>query len=129
MAKQGSAGAKARKSRPLRNRPRENHPRLATGDAAGAGRDHLRALQRPAPADTLRLGFYTANDAGVRSFVGLDNYRTILFDPDWSAAFWNAMWNNVKFFCIHMALQNPIGLLLATLFSLKGLRGRAPTAR
>ena len=40
--------------------------------------------------DTLRLGFYTANDAGVRSFVGLDNYRTILFDPDWSAAFWNA---------------------------------------
>jgi raffinose/stachyose/melibiose transport system permease protein len=74
-------------------------------------------------ADTLRLGFYTSNDAGVKSFVGLDNYRTILFDPDWSAAFWNAMWNNVKFFCIHMALQNPIGLLLATMFGLKGLRG------
>src|SRR5450830_635931 len=73
--------------------------------------------------DTLRLGFYTANDAGVNSFVGLDNYRTILFDADWSTAFWNAMWNNVKFFCIHMLLQNPIGLLLATLFSLKGLRG------
>nr|WP_219341869.1 MULTISPECIES: sugar ABC transporter permease [unclassified Herbaspirillum] len=73
--------------------------------------------------DTLRLGFYTANDAGVHSFVGLDNYRTILFDPDWSAAFWNAMGNNVKFFCLHMLLQNPIGLLLATLFSLKGLRG------
>jgi raffinose/stachyose/melibiose transport system permease protein len=73
--------------------------------------------------DTLRLGFYTSNDAGVHSFVGLDNYRTILFDADWSTAFWNAMWNNVKFFCIHMLLQNPIGLLLATLFSLKGLRG------
>ena len=51
------------------------------------------------------------------------HHRTILFDPDWSAAFWNAMWNNVKFFCLHMLLQNPIGLLLATLFSLKGLRG------
>ncbi|MFC5473774.1 carbohydrate ABC transporter permease [Paraherbaspirillum soli] len=73
--------------------------------------------------DTLRLGFYTSSDAGVHSFVGLSNYHTILFDPDWSAAFWNAMWNNVKFFAMHMLLQNPIGLLLATLFSLKGLRG------
>lgn len=74
-------------------------------------------------ADTLRLGLYTSNDAGVNSFAGFDNYRTILSDPDWSAAFWNAMANNIKFFCIHMALQNPLGLLLATLFSLKGLRG------
>lgn len=72
--------------------------------------------------DTLRLGFYTTNDAGVHSFVGLSNYHIILFDSDWSNAFWNAMWNNVKFFAIHMLLQNPIGLLLATLFSLKGLR-------
>ena len=73
--------------------------------------------------DTLRLGFYSISDAGVHSFVGLDNSRTILFDSDWSQAFWNAMLNNLKFFCMHMALQNPIGLLLATLFSLKGLRG------
>ncbi|NRR30478.1 sugar ABC transporter permease [Oxalobacteraceae bacterium] len=73
--------------------------------------------------DTLRLGFYSTNDAGAYSFTGLANYRTILFDPEWSAAFWNAMWNNTKFFVIHMLLQNPIGLLLATLFSLKGLKG------
>ncbi|MQQ99758.1 carbohydrate ABC transporter permease [Glaciimonas soli] len=72
--------------------------------------------------DTLRLSFYTTNDAGVHTFVGMSNFHTILFDPDWSAAFWNAMWNNVKFFAVHMLLQNPIGLLLATLFSLKGLR-------
>ena len=72
--------------------------------------------------DTLRLSFYTTSDAGVRTFVGLSNYHTILFDADWSVAFWNAMWNNIKFFAIHMLLQNPIGLLLATLFSLKGLR-------
>jgi raffinose/stachyose/melibiose transport system permease protein len=32
------------------------------------------------------------------------------------------MANNAKFFVIHMLVQNPIGLLLATLFSLKGLR-------
>ena len=73
--------------------------------------------------DTLRLGFYATDDAGARSFVGLANFRTILGDPDWSASFWNAMWNNTQFFIVHMLVQNPIGLLLATLFSLKGLRG------
>ncbi|HAT31188.1 MAG TPA: ABC transporter permease [Janthinobacterium sp.] len=73
--------------------------------------------------DTLRLGFYATSDSGRYSFTGLSNYATILFDPQWSHAFWNAMWNNTKFFIIHMLLQNPIGLLLATLFSLKGLKG------
>ncbi len=74
-------------------------------------------------ADTLRLGFFTIDDNGSSAFVGLANFRTILFDPEWSAAFWNAMANNAKFFCVHMLVQNPVGLLLAALFSLKGLRG------
>lgn len=74
-------------------------------------------------ADTLRLGLYTTDESGAHHFAGLANYATILFDPHWSQAFWNAMWNNCKFFFIHMLLQNPIGLLLATLFSLKGLKG------
>jgi raffinose/stachyose/melibiose transport system permease protein len=72
--------------------------------------------------DTLRLGLYTANDTGVRSFSGLANYVTILNNPDWSHAFWNAMGNNLKFFCIHMAVQNPVGLLLAALLSLRNVR-------
>ena len=72
---------------------------------------------------TLGQGFFSADDSGTAVFAGLENFRTILLDPDWSAGFWNAMANNAKFFCIHMLLQNPIGLLLATLFSLKGLRG------
>lgn len=73
--------------------------------------------------DTLRQGFFSDPAAGASHFVGLDNFRTVLFDPEWSAAFWNAMGNNLKFFAIHMLVQNPIGLVLATLFSLKGLRG------
>jgi raffinose/stachyose/melibiose transport system permease protein len=73
--------------------------------------------------DTLRQGFFTSDDAGHASFNGLGNFRTILFDEEWSAAFWNAMGNNLKFFAVHMLVQNPIGLALATLFSLKGLRG------
>jgi len=72
--------------------------------------------------DTLRLGLYSTNETGVRSFSGLANYSTILQDPQWSASFWNAMQNNLKFFGIHMLLQNPIGLLLAALLSLRNVR-------
>ena len=72
--------------------------------------------------DTLRLGLYSAYDTGQRSFSALANYITILSDPQWSATFWNAMQNNLKFFGIHMLVQNPIGLLLAALLSLKDVR-------
>jgi raffinose/stachyose/melibiose transport system permease protein len=72
--------------------------------------------------DTLRLGLYTADDSGHRTFSGLANYTVILSDPQWSAAFWNAMLNNLKFFGIHMIAQNPIGLLLAALLSLRKVR-------
>lgn len=73
--------------------------------------------------DTLRQGLYGAEGDGPVQFVGLANFRTILLDPDWSASFWNAMRNNVVFFSVHMLVQNPIALLLASLLSLKGLRG------
>ena len=72
--------------------------------------------------DTLRLGLYSADETGVRSFAGLANTFTILGDPQWSASFWNAMLNNLKFFGMHMLVQNPVGLLLAALLSLKNVR-------
>jgi raffinose/stachyose/melibiose transport system permease protein len=72
--------------------------------------------------DTLRLGLYSTDDTGVRTFSGLSNYITILSDPQWSASFWNAMWNNLQFFGIHMLVQNPVGLLLAALLSLRNVR-------
>ncbi|WKB51135.1 carbohydrate ABC transporter permease [Eleftheria terrae] len=75
--------------------------------------------------DTLRLGFYVTDDSGARHFAGLANFHTLLTDPQWSAGFWNAMANNLKFFLIHMAAQNPIGLLLAALLSLRGVKGAA----
>ncbi len=74
-------------------------------------------------ADTLRLSLYTVDDAGARHFVGLANFRTLLLDPGWSAGFWNAMANNAEFFLVHMLVQNPIGLALAALLGVKGLRG------
>src|SRR5690606_19772213 len=45
-------------------------------------------------------------------------------DPRLSASFWNALWNNVWFFIIHMLVQNPIGILLAALLSNPRLRLR-----
>lgn len=72
--------------------------------------------------DTLWLGFFQEDSSGQRAFAGLDNYRTLLFDAVWSEPFWNALWNNTKFFLIHMLVQNPIGLFLAVLLSSPKLR-------
>lgn len=70
---------------------------------------------------TLQLSLFRETADG-QQFVGLDNFRVLLGDPNWSAAFWNALWNNVWFFMIHMLVQNPIGILLAALLSNPRLR-------
>src|SRR5690606_7829374 len=51
-------------------------------------------------------------------FAGLGNFVTLSSDPRLSASFWNALWNNVWFFIVHMLVQNPIGILLAALLSI-----------
>ena len=75
--------------------------------------------------DTQRLGLYTTDDAGHAVFVGLDNFRKLLFDEHWYGEFRYAMVNNIVFFVIHTLVQNPVALLLAALLSLRGLRGAA----
>ncbi len=70
---------------------------------------------------TLQLSLFRSVE-GVRSFVGLDNFRILLGDPRWSASFWNALGNNTWFFVIHMLVQNPIGVALAALLSSPRLR-------
>ncbi len=71
---------------------------------------------------TISLSTYTTDNAGAYSFVGLANFVTLLTDSVWSKPFWNAAWNNLIFFCVHMAVQNPIGIALAGLLSLSRLR-------
>ena len=75
--------------------------------------------------DTLRLSAYGTGPDGAVSFVGLQNFRTLLLDPQWFDSFRNAMVNNVEFFAIHSLVQNPVALVLAALLSLRGLRGAA----
>jgi raffinose/stachyose/melibiose transport system permease protein len=72
---------------------------------------------------TLQLSLFRASPSG-HIFVGLDNFRTLLANPRWAASFWNALWNNTWFFIIHMAVQNPIGIMLAALLSNTRLRFR-----
>lgn len=71
--------------------------------------------------DTLVLSLFNEQQ-GQSSFVGLQNFITLVTDETWSQAFWNALGNNFKFFAIHMLVQNPIGLLLAVLLSSPKLR-------
>ncbi|PKP73510.1 MAG: ABC transporter permease [Alphaproteobacteria bacterium HGW-Alphaproteobacteria-6] len=71
--------------------------------------------------NTLRLSLYTAGEGG-RAFAGLANFATLFGDPRWSAAFWNALGNNLWFFVVHMAVQNPIGIALAAILSQPRLR-------
>jgi raffinose/stachyose/melibiose transport system permease protein len=70
---------------------------------------------------TLQLSLFNA-EGQTRVFAGLDNFRTLFFDPRWAASFWNALWNNTWFFIIHMLVQNPIGVVLAALLSSPRLR-------
>jgi raffinose/stachyose/melibiose transport system permease protein len=70
--------------------------------------------------DSLRLSFIS-HETGA--YVAFQNYVTLLTDARWSSQFWGALKNNVVFFIIHMAVQNPIGLFLAALLSRRTLRG------
>lgn len=73
--------------------------------------------------ESLVLSFFSQNPDNSYFFAGLGNFRKLLADPDMAPRFWGALANNLLFFAIHMLVQNPIGLLLASLLVTKG-RGR-----
>ncbi|MDR6816293.1 raffinose/stachyose/melibiose transport system permease protein [Neorhizobium sp. 2083] len=71
--------------------------------------------------ETLRLSLFNMVE-GQLAFVGFNNFKTLFGDPRLSADFWNALSNNVVFFIIHMLVQNPVGIAIAAMLSLPGLR-------
>ena len=74
---------------------------------------------------TMALATYKITPSGDYEFVGFANFTTLLTDPSWSKPFWNSAWNNLKFFVVHMLVQNPVGVALAGLLSLPQLKGRS----
>lgn len=75
---------------------------------------------------SMRLSFLAPDEENPREevFVGFDNYKKLFTDNVWEPRLKGALENNVKFFLIHMFLQNPIGLFLATLLASPFVRGR-----
>jgi raffinose/stachyose/melibiose transport system permease protein len=71
---------------------------------------------------TIVLSAFEGDNTGATHFVGFGNFAKLLGDATWSKPFWNATRNNVIFFIVHMAVQNPIGIALAGLLSLPGLK-------
>lgn len=71
---------------------------------------------------SIRISLYTGEGIVPKTFVGLQNFRTLFFDPIWSARLFNALKNTVIFFIIHMGVQNTLGLLFAVLLT-KKIRG------
>jgi raffinose/stachyose/melibiose transport system permease protein len=72
-------------------------------------------------ATSVVMSFFDTGKAG-KGFVGLDNYAYLFTQPVVSARFWNALFNNAKYFAIHVAIEVPIGLLLAALLTSGVLR-------
>jgi raffinose/stachyose/melibiose transport system permease protein len=73
--------------------------------------------------DSLRLSLFEAGSQGKgEAFVGFANFQRLLGDNNWAPRFWGALKNNVVFFCVHMLVQNPVGLLIASLL-VGNLRG------
>jgi raffinose/stachyose/melibiose transport system permease protein len=73
--------------------------------------------------DSLRLSLFASGPDGTEVFVGIQNFAKLLTDDLWQPRFWGALKNNFVFFLMHGLVQNTIGLLLAALLSLRGLRG------
>lgn len=73
--------------------------------------------------DSLRLSLFAPGTDGTEVFVGIQNFVKLLSDDLWQPRFWGALKNNFVFFLMHALVQNTIGLLLAALLSLRGLRG------
>jgi len=76
--------------------------------------------------ETLRASFYQTDIVTqVTSYVGTENYHRLFTNIYWVKPFLNALWNNFYFFVINMMVQNPIGILIAALLSMRTLRGKS----
>jgi raffinose/stachyose/melibiose transport system permease protein len=74
--------------------------------------------------DSLRLSLYTGSIGTGRSFVGFDNFKQLFTVDRYAQRFQGAFIHTVIFFCIHMVVQNCLGLFFAVLLT-NNLKGSA----
>jgi raffinose/stachyose/melibiose transport system permease protein len=67
----------------------------------------------------LGYSFYSWSGVGPKTFVGLENYRNLFFDPRLSAFFWNALWNNFRFVLRALLVILPLQLGIAYYINIK----------
>jgi len=70
--------------------------------------------------DSLRLSFFATTPKNQEVFVGFQNFIKLITDSNYAPRFWGAFKNNIVFFIVNMLVQNPIGLLLASLLASGG---------
>jgi len=75
--------------------------------------------------DTVRMSLFSTEDGGENVFIGLQNFRRLLTSPQWQPRLLNALKNNLKFWGIQVLLQNTTSLFMASLLTLRYLRGRS----
>ncbi|MCI1209351.1 MAG: sugar ABC transporter permease [Treponema sp.] len=73
--------------------------------------------------DSIRLSFYSGNPSGSRTFVGFDNFIELFTDPEKSKRYWGAFGHTCIFFCIHMLVQNVLGILFAVILTNRTMQG------
>jgi len=75
--------------------------------------------------DSLRMSLYQQQSDGSQVFVGLEQFKTLFTNPDYSERFWGALAHNIQFFIIFMLVQNPVALMLAAILASGKVRGAA----
>jgi len=63
--------------------------------------------------------FFNWNGIGPMEFIGLDNFRKLLFDPRMSRIFYNALGNNVKYLLCVWFIITPVQLFFAYVLYIK----------
>ena len=71
--------------------------------------------------NSMRLSFYTGTGLIPDEFIGFDNYIKLFTQYPFNERFWNAFWNNIKFFLMVTVYQNIFGFLAAVLLT-RGLK-------
>jgi raffinose/stachyose/melibiose transport system permease protein len=74
--------------------------------------------------NSLWLSLYTGSAGIGRSFVGFDNFINLFTVPQYSERYWGAFVHTIVFFLTHLAVQNGLGIVFATLLTGKNLKGR-----